>query len=368
MDETTVGAIRAAGAAGVPVLLWGPPGAGKSSLICALAAAENVPCEVVIGSVREPSDFAGLPVVGDDGTVSMAPPAWARRLADAPDGSWLFLDELSTAPPAVQAALLRVVLDRHVGDLALPPTVRVVAAANPPEQAADGWDLSAPLANRFLHLDVGPSAATFIQGIGGGWVTPTTAVEVTGAVAGSRLAEARGQVAGFIHHRPDLLLQVPRDPASAGRPWPSPRTWDMLANVLARVPRGDTATASLVARGLVGEGAAVEFLTWRDYADLPDPEALLADPSCFAWNQRPDRVLAALAGVTAVIATHTTKERWAKGWSVLGAAAGAGSPDVAAVAARALLACRPGGAPIPKSARAFAPVLRDAGLLSEAAA
>src|SRR5205823_11964182 len=60
---------------------------------------------------------------------------------------------ISTAPPAVQAAMLRIVLERVVGDLELPPGVRVVAAANPPEQAADGWDLAPPLANRLVHLD-----------------------------------------------------------------------------------------------------------------------------------------------------------------------------------------------------------------------
>jgi DNA invertase Pin-like site-specific DNA recombinase len=135
-----VEALGVAVAARVPVLLWGAPGTGKTSAIRAMAQTMGLPCETVIASIREPSDFAGLPiVVGDE--VRFAPPAWARRLADAGHGL-LFLDELSTAPPAVQAALLRVVLERVVGDLTLPDEVAVVAAANPPEQAADGWDLS----------------------------------------------------------------------------------------------------------------------------------------------------------------------------------------------------------------------------------
>jgi MoxR-like ATPase len=116
-----------------------------------LGEALGWPVEVVIGSIREPSDFAGLPVVGD-GMVRMAPPDWASRLTAVPHGL-LFLDELTTAPPAVQAAMLRVVLERVVGDLRLPDGVRVVAAANPPDEAADGWDLAPPLANRLVHLD-----------------------------------------------------------------------------------------------------------------------------------------------------------------------------------------------------------------------
>jgi MoxR-like ATPase len=146
--------LRAAGRAGVAVCLWGDPGVGKSALIQAAAAADDVPCEIVIGSLREPSDFAGLPVVSEEG-VRMEPPAWAKRLHEAKAG-YLFLDELSTSPPAVQAAMLGVALERRVGDLFLPRAVQVVAAANPPERAADGWDLSPPLATRFLHVAYTP--------------------------------------------------------------------------------------------------------------------------------------------------------------------------------------------------------------------
>ena len=113
-----VEALGVAVAARVPVLLWGAPGTGKTSAIRAMAEVMGLPCETVIASIREPSDFAGLPIVVG-GEVRFAPPAWARRLAEAGRGL-LFLDELSTAPPAVQAALLRVVLERAVGDLTLP--------------------------------------------------------------------------------------------------------------------------------------------------------------------------------------------------------------------------------------------------------
>ena len=99
-QAAAVEALGVAVAARVPVLLWGAPGTGKTSVIRAMADALGWPCETVIASIREPSDFAGLPVVVGDG-VRFAPPAWARRLAEAGRGL-LFLDELSTAPPAVQ--------------------------------------------------------------------------------------------------------------------------------------------------------------------------------------------------------------------------------------------------------------------------
>src|SRR5204862_1816424 len=118
---------------------------------------------------------AGLPVVvrgeANGARVDFAPPRWAVDLAHAGRGI-AFFDEISTAPPAVQAALLRVVLERTVGDLTLPDAVSVVAAANPPEQAADGWDLSPPLANRFCHLDWPVEARTVADGFSSGWSTP----------------------------------------------------------------------------------------------------------------------------------------------------------------------------------------------------
>ncbi len=63
--------------AGVPVLLWGSPGTGKTSVVRALGESLGWPVEVVVGSIREPTDFAGLPVVVDGG-VRLAPPTSGR--------------------------------------------------------------------------------------------------------------------------------------------------------------------------------------------------------------------------------------------------------------------------------------------------
>src|SRR5689334_7422805 len=151
--DTQLEALTLAVSADLPVLLWGEPGIGKTAALTQMATTLDLPLTTVIASVHEPSDFSGLPVIGDDPAgngIPMAPPDWAVRLVRAGRGL-LFLDELSTAPPAVQAALLRLVLERRVGALRLPPGVRIVAAANPRASAADGLAPSAPLANPSLH-------------------------------------------------------------------------------------------------------------------------------------------------------------------------------------------------------------------------
>jgi hypothetical protein len=344
---------------GVPALVWGPPGVGKTAAITAMAQQMGRHLEVVIGSVREPADFLGLPVVGG-GDVRYAPPAWARRLAEAERGL-LFLDEISTAPPAVQAALLRVVLERVVGELELPPSVAIVAAANPPDMAADGWDLSAPLANRFAHIEWAVDAQSWCREFPGYWGCPP---DVRG-LPEPAWARARGLVAGFLHARPGLLLQVPESAAERGRAWPSPRTWDMASRLMAALmSRGssDLAEAALLAvPPVVGEGAGLEFAAWVREQDLPDPEAVLARPDDHPLPERGDALYAVLCSVAAV--AQDAEERWLRAWRVMGRVASGGGADVAAAAARMLAAARRDGWATPREAAKFVPLLRAAGAL-----
>ena len=359
-QNTAVEALGIAVAAKVPVLLWGAPGTGKSSVIRAMADAMGWPCETVIAAIREPSDFSGLPVVVG-GVVHFAPPRWAERLAAAGRGL-LFLDEISTAPPAVQAALLRVVLERVVGDIELPRDVVVVAAANPPEQSADGWDLSAPLANRFCHLQWAVEPAVFAQGLAGGWEAPVVPSLPPGWEAG--ITRTRGLVSAFVTVRPGLTCQVPTDAAHAGRGWPSPRTWDMAARLwgAAEAAGASTEAETALIAGCVGEGPGVELLMWEMDMDLPNPEEVLADPDGFELPERGDRTYALLSAVASAVAARSTPDRWLAGWRVLGRA-GEKTPDVAAVAARVLAQCKPPGVVAPPEVKLFAPLLKEAGLL-----
>ena len=361
MDATVVAeALSVSVQAGVPVLLWGSPGTGKTSIVRALGESLRWPTEVVIGSIREPADFAGLPVV-IDGSVQMAPPLWARRLAAA-DHGLLFLDELTTAPPAVQAAMLRVVLERVVGDLTLPEGVRVVAAANPPEEAADGWQLSPPLANRLVHLDWPVDAKSVSRGIALGFPRPTLFDGRTPSDA--QAVAARAAVGGFLEVRPALVLDVPTVAEQAGRGWPSPRSWEAVARLVATcdaVGASEDARTLLVL-GAVGDGAGIEFLSWFANMDLPDPEVVLADPDGFELPERSDRAFAVLSAVAAVAVSRGDAESWSAAWRVVERVADQ-APDVAALAARSLASARPEGAMLPAGLLKMAPVLRAAGLI-----
>jgi MoxR-like ATPase len=366
-NATTITVIEACGRAGVPVLLLSDPGVGKSSAIKGLAAAQGLPAETVIGSIREPADIGGLPFLPPDGRgMVLEPPAWAKRLCAARAG-YLFLDELTTSPPAVQAAMLAVTLDRTVGEQRLPDGVVIVAAANPPDRAADGWELSPPLANRLCHVPYEPTAEEWIEGTATGWSAPPASRAITGSEA--RRARLLAMVAGFIRTRPALLDAFPAEPAAAAGPWPSRRTWTMTAAALAHVHDSDTEAVTAITFGLVGQGAGREFLTWRLAADLPDPETVLADPSVVNWaDPRADRTWAVLSGVIALAAARGTAAAWRAAWGPVMAAADGGAPDVATAGARMLGRCRPPKAAVPAEAGRFRQVLAAARLVPAAGA
>jgi hypothetical protein len=341
--DTQLEALTLTVSADLPVLLWGEPGIGKTAALNQLADALELPLTTVIASVHEPSDFSGLPVVGDDPAeqgVPMAPPDWAVRLVRAGRGL-LFLDELSTAPPAVQAALLRVVLERRVGALRLPPGVRIVAAANPRSSAADGWELSPPLANRFVHLQWTYDHEVVVRGLGGTW--PKAALPRLNPVQlPEAVAFARRAVCELLAARPGLVHQLPKNEARRGGPWPSPRSWEMTLRLIAFGAAAGVSreVLSMLARGTVGDGPGLELLASMDRMDLPDPEVLLADPAAAVLPERGDLRQTVLDGVVEAVRRRPEQSRWNAAWSLLVLALETGAPDVVVVPAATLAALR----------------------------
>lgn len=394
----------------VPVLLWGDPGIGKTSTVVQLAQTLGLHLETVIAAIREPTDFAGLPYISkrisvrnrklvvtvlakqlqiteDDvehnlaevlaifgspavsgGVVSFAPPLWAKNLLEKGKGI-LFLDEISTARPAVQTALLRVVLEGVVGDIALPKGIAVVAAANPPDQIAGGWDLTAPLANRFIHLDWKLDPERWVEGFTYGWPAPDI-LKVSDDWE-KEYPEMRVFVGAFIKSKPELLHNVPKVETARGRAWPSPRSWDAGTRLLAAAkttnldPDTKRELEIVLLKGAVG-GAALEFLTYRDNLDLPDPEEILKAPEQAKLPTRDDQLYATLAGVVFAIKNRNTPDRWHRGWKVLDLAVRTKTKDVAMAHAYTLAQNKPNGASAPNMA-VFLDVFRKAGILGNKA-
>ena len=350
----TIQAVALCVEAGQPCILWGSPGTGKTSALRALAQPLGRWFELVIASLREPADFAGLPVVmGNE--VRLVPPDWAVRAAQAPK-AFVFFDEITTCPPSVQAPLLRVIQEGVVGDLMLPPSVARVAAANPPEQAANGYDLTAPLANRFCHFDWSPTYDSWSRGMLGGW--PPVEITMPDANWETQLPRHYGLVAGFIAAKRDALNKMPTAEAEAGKAWPSQRSWEASARLLAiSVGYEQNIRAGLV-EGCIGEAMYREFWEWYQHTNLPDPDECLAHPDTVMIPKRGDLVYAMFGSLQSAVLANNTEQRYRAVWRILGRACKDGMPDLAVAAGKALVTHRPPGmADFPPEVALLGPVV-----------
>ena len=115
-----------------PVFLWGPPGIGKSEVVAEIAEELGGAIIDLRMAQMEPTDIRGIPFFNKDiNKMDWAPPV------DLPDEEFaskypivvLFLDEMNSAAPSVQAAGYQLILNRRVGKYVLPDNVVIVAAA-----------------------------------------------------------------------------------------------------------------------------------------------------------------------------------------------------------------------------------------------
>ena len=262
-----------------PVFIWGAPGVGKSQVVAQVAGELGLALTDIRAVLLDPVDLRGLPSV-KDGTARWCPPSF---LPVAGEGV-LFLDELNAAPPLVQAACYQLVLDRQVGEYRLPDGWTVVAAGNRETDRAVTHRMPSALANRFVHLDFSVDVDTWLD-----W-------------AGE--ADIGEEIMAFIRFRPKLLHAF--DPGKNEKAFPSPRSWEFAARILAADPEPEVLTSLL--KGTVGPGAATEFAGFsRLFRQLPDPDTILDHPATAAIPEEP-AILYALCESLAKKAGEETAE------------------------------------------------------------
>jgi len=312
---------------GLPLMVIGPPGSAKTAKIVQTTKAVALHTEILISSLRDPTDFMGMPYVTtiskkeDVVGVRYSPPDWALRAQKA-GRACVFMDETNTAPPSVQAALLRVVHERCAGECQLGGGVRVLGARNSVEDAAGGYELAPPLANRFGHIHwEGPdvkawSAYILSAGNGNEVQAITTAEDEENRVLGlwpNEYATGAGIITSFLRRKPSLLHQQPASgsPASS-EAWPSRRTWEMAIRALAssKVQKLSEDEADRFVGSFVGAAAMRELRTWMAELDLPDPSELL-DGKCkfVADKDRLDRTMVVLSSCAALVAPESAEKR-----------------------------------------------------------
>jgi hypothetical protein len=237
-----------------PVMLWGPPGVGKSDLVVQLGQRHAVPVIDIRLSQMEPSDLRGIPFrVGE--RVEWATPAMLPDATRHGPAGVLFLDEITSAPPAVSAAAYQLILDRRLGEYRIPAGWAIFAAGNRQGDRGITYAMPAPLANRFAHAEVDVSLDDWAV-----W------------------AWARGideRLIGFLRFKPELLFAF--DPARtlAGEmAFPSPRSWEFAHRALQKFGDHPALLAPALA-GCVGQAAGAECAAYLSTFDrLPDLDAI----------------------------------------------------------------------------------------------
>lgn len=285
------------------ILLWGQPGIGKTAFVNEYAQSyktqkyDGSVMITLIGSTMDPQDVLGLPIVSqrEDGKTEaiMAPPQWYYALEEANQQGKkpiLFMDEINSAPPSVQAALQTLILDRRTSSYVLPEGTLIVAAANPPEYATDGVPLSPPLANRFCHYEVTLDVEGWIYGVRNAWGKENVSTEEH---------EVRSKVALFIEDNKQFLQRMPREGGSdtdtnnpvdvelAGKAWPSGRSWESAINgMTALLETGitDEVYQRRVLEGWVGEIAATKYGLWLSELHLPSYREVIETPEKVDWS------------------------------------------------------------------------------------
>jgi AAA domain (dynein-related subfamily) len=186
----------------ISTMIWGAPGIGKSSIVSQVAAVHQLEFIDIRLSQLAPTDLRGLPVA-EDGVSKWFPPEFLPNRGKG----ILFLDEINMAPPAMQGMAQQLILDRRVGSYVVPDGWFVWAAGNRKEDRAGVFDMPAPLANRFLHLQVEADFESFkAYALGQG---------------------VHEQIVAFLSFRPTLLHKIdPQQPA-----WCSPRSWIMASSL-----------------------------------------------------------------------------------------------------------------------------------------
>lgn len=236
-----------------PVMLWGPPGVGKSQIIAQVAARHEVPVIDIRLSQMEPSDLRGIPFRSGE-WVEWAIPALLPDTQRHGAEGILFLDEITSAPPSVSAAAYQLILDRRLGAYEVPEGWVIVAAGNRQGDRGVTYTMPAPLANRFSHFEFETHLDDWVA-----WAYANGIDE---------------RVIGFLRFRPELLFDF--DPAHNPVAFPSPRSWEFAHRALQKfVEIPDLLLGSLQA--CVGPAAGIELHAFVSNLDrMPDLDAILA--------------------------------------------------------------------------------------------
>jgi len=240
-------------------MLWGQPGVGKSDAVkqAAHMLGERVgkTANVTVASLllMNPIDLRGIPTKDQNAAGELVAKWLTPEIfkMDPADNviNVLFLDEISAAPPSVQAAAYQICLDKRVGEHKLPKNCIVIAAGNRVTDKSVAYKMPKALGNRLTHFEMTPSVED--------WKIWAYSHDISPAII------------GFINHKNEYLCKF--DANNDDVAFATPRSWEMVDNYMKLI--SDSITMEMMfpcIAGTVGLGIAQEFATYiKVYDKIP---------------------------------------------------------------------------------------------------
>jgi hypothetical protein len=248
----------------IPAYVLGPPGCAKTA--CALSLPDRDAGEEYFEFrpiLHRPEDLKFPIVHAAEESIN-----WVQSIFPK-DPDWkgvVCIDEMGQADRDMQAAMFGLFhfRERKIGNYHLPKGAKLMATSNRVQDKAGVQKMLTPLAARVCQIDFEPDTSRALG-------QRTFHDELCEHMLASGHAAA-DHVVGFLRAFPQSLLTWNADRPSDSA---TPRGWEMLAAALKPTVRD---TDRIIADGIVGPSAAVEFTTYREIAVQIDPLAILANP------------------------------------------------------------------------------------------
>ena len=253
----------------LPVFIWGAPGIGKSSIVKQIAKDKKLEFIDLRLSLLDPTDLKGIPFFNAETKEGV----WAKpSFLPSLEGSKgiLFLDEINTAPPAVQASAYQLILDRRVGEYELPEGWSIIAAGNRENDRGVVYKMPPPLANRFVHFEMEVDFSD--------WKAWAYSVKIDSSII------------AYLAYDKSMLFTF--DANSNEKSFATPRSWSYVDTIVKSGIDKELILDSI--SGAVGREAAIGYLSFRKIMkDLPNLNTIL-DGSLTSLDDENSKVMMAL--------------------------------------------------------------------------
>ena len=265
-----------------PLMIWAGPGVGKSDIVAQAAKKQGRPLIDIRLPLLDITDVRGIPylaevkvydaagkLVRDEKTGDLLVEKefrWSNPSdlpVDQASRALVFYDEISAAPPSVQAATYQMILNRRIGNYKLPEECAILAAGNRLKDQGVSYKMPTPLRNRFTHVTLQTTFEDWKQ-----W---------------AMLNHIHRDVVGYICFQPNDLNSFGENMDSEA--FATPRSWEFVSKFLQTVNEDGTvvekqwnnqSTLASLVNGTVGASRGLKFMKYREQAaTLPNPDDIL---------------------------------------------------------------------------------------------